>query len=105
MKEIKCCQCLENVRRKGQRYCLKCHAANMRYWRILHPMTLLQQQKSNCRSYAHVYLKRGKLQKQSCNQCGSIDSEMHHSDYQKPLFVTWLCRSCHLSLHRGTTSN
>jgi hypothetical protein len=32
---------------------------------------------------------------QSC-ACGSTDVEMHHPDYDKPLEVIWMCRSCHL---------
>jgi hypothetical protein len=24
---------------------------------------------------------------------------MHHPDYDKPLFVEWYCRRCHLNLH------
>lgn len=23
----------------------------------------------------------------------------HHSDYDRPLFITWLCRSCHAKIH------
>lgn len=53
----------------------------------------------NCRSYAHVYLKRGKLTKKPCEKCGDRHSEMHHEDYNKPLKVTWLCRACHMAKH------
>jgi hypothetical protein len=24
---------------------------------------------------------------------------MHHPDYDKPLEVVWVCRSCHLDIH------
>ena len=32
--------------------------------------------------------------------CGNPNPDGHHSDYSKPLMVTWLCRSCHMKLHR-----
>lgn len=50
-----------------------------------------------------MYLRRGKLKKAPCQTCGDEDSEMHHADYGKPLDVKWLCRSCHLDVHRGTS--
>ena len=53
----------------------------------------------NCRSYASVYLKRGKLTRQPCAECGSEKSQMHHPDYSKPLDVVWLCRRHHSALH------
>ena len=52
-----------------------------------------------CRNYARVYLRRGKIQRQPCRDCGDKKSEMHHADYSKPLDVTWLCRTCHLKWH------
>jgi hypothetical protein len=37
-----------------------------------------------------------------CSKCrGTIDLERHHEDYSKPLEVVTLCRSCHISEHRG----
>jgi ribosomal protein S27AE len=56
--------------------------------------------KANCRAYANVYLRRGKLKKLPCQRCGSTKSEMHHPDYSLPLEVLWMCRRCHLLEHR-----
>lgn len=95
-----CCSCKRSPAREGQRNCLSCHAAFMRTWRKSHPMNDIQKMKDSCRSYARSYLVRGKLQKEPCVKCGDQDSEMHHSDYSKPLLVSWMCRQCHLDHHR-----
>src|SRR3990172_2633127 len=95
------CAC-GNPSRQGGGYCLKCHREYVRIWRKSHPLTQVQRFRMNCRSYSSVYLKRGKLIKENCESCGSIQSQMHHEDYSKPLFVTWLCRICHLEKHRLT---
>lgn len=52
----------------------------------------------NARSYAKVYLRRGKLKQEPCKVCGQ-KAEKHHPDYSKPLEVEWLCRRHHLALH------
>ena len=64
-------------------------------------MSLEHRRRANARSYAHVYLKRGKLVRQPCQVCGSQDSVMHHEDYDKPLEVTWLCLKHHLERHEA----
>lgn len=51
----------------------------------------------------HRALKEGRLVKPSaCSACGAeakyIDG--HHHDYDKPLEVIWLCRSCHSAADR-----
>lgn len=89
-------------RRSGQFTCLGCHAAYMRRWRAEHAPTDEQRRRGIARSYAHVYVKRGVLKRQPCERCGAEPAQMHHADYSKPLEVTWVCRPCHLSLHRGT---
>ena len=94
-----CPRCGEPSRRGG-RYCLSCHAAYQRVWRMGHPSTDEQRQRDNARSYAGVYKRRGKLTPQPC-ACGSEAVEMHHPDYSRPLDVRWLCRPCHLKLHQG----
>ncbi len=72
----------------------------MREWRKSHPLTEEQRVRDRARSYANVYLRRGKLSRQPCEVCGSGDSQMHHPDYSKPLEVVWLCREHHLDEHR-----
>ena len=88
------CPCGEQAR-PNQRNCLDCHSASMRKHRKLHPLTPEQRQKDNCRSYALVYLKRGKIQREPCKVCGE-KAEMHHEDYSQPLLIDWLCRKHHL---------
>jgi hypothetical protein len=37
-----------------------------------------------------------------CESCGAAgQTSGHHSDYSRPLFVTWLCLSCHAGLEGG----
>ena len=50
----------------------------------------------SARSYVHVYLKRGKLERKPCEVCGALEVEGHHPDYTKPLDVVWLCHRHHL---------
>lgn len=45
-------------------------------------------------------LKTGRLKKEPCEQCGKEKADAHHDDYNKPLQVRWLCRSCHISWHK-----
>lgn len=83
-----------------QRYCKACHASYMRATRPKHSQLKDEaRKKANARAYANVYLRRGKIEKMHCINCGSNDSQMHHSDYRFPLLITWYCRECHLKLH------
>lgn len=72
----------------------------MREWRKTHRLTAEQRLKDNARSYAGVAKRRGLLVPQNCAHCGNADTEMHHPDYALPLKVEWLCRECHLALHK-----
>ena len=90
--------------RLPQRYCHWCHAANMRATRPLHSeLPTPARLRANARSYASVYLKRGKLKKKPCERCGEEKVQMHHEDYSQPLQVRWLCRECHLALHASAS--
>lgn len=96
----KCGKPIELSRLGKQSYCKSCHAAYMRDNRPKHcELPEEARMRANARSYLHVYVKRGKVQKLSCSICGSERSEAHHPDHSKPLDVIWLCRDHHLELH------
>lgn len=58
-----------------------------------------QKIKSLVRSTTKVLIVRGKIKKQPCELCGSKKSEAHHTDYDNPRQVRWLCRKHHLAEH------
>jgi hypothetical protein len=53
--------------------------------------------------WAHVAfasaLKRGLVQREPCEVCGAEPADAHHSDYSRPLAVTYLCRRHHKAVH------
>jgi hypothetical protein len=101
----KMCSKCGNPPRPRQRYCKGCHAAHMRANRPRHcELSTEQRRKANARSYANVYQRRGYLQPQPCELCGSAKAEKHHENYAAPLAIRWLCRECHLSEHRREKS-
>src|SRR3990172_3681845 len=99
----KYCKC-GNYCREGQRTCLRCHAAYLRKWRRTHSLNQEQRMKSNCRCYARIYQKRGKIISKPCEKCGSLNPQRHHEDYNKPLDIVFLCRECHLEYHKKLKS-
>lgn len=91
------------VRAPDQGYCLKCACKYQRENRKRHSeLPELERKKANARSYANVYLRRGKLDRKPCEVCGDTKVQMHHEDYDKPLQVRWLCKNCHLTEHATT---
>jgi ribosomal protein S27AE len=45
-------------------------------------------------------VRSGRLQKQPCEKCGTVDRvNAHHDDYSKPLEVRWLCPKHHSEVH------
>lgn len=86
-----CCKCRKRPRREGQRYCAECHAEKMREWRKTHPISDEARQRMNARTYLQVYIRRGKIQRQPCEICGSKEAYAHHNDFTKPLDVQWRC--------------
>lgn len=97
------CLCGQPLAKSNHSYCYDCKNRIAREWRKAHggskALTAEQRRRSNCRSYAHVYIKRGKLKREPCRVCGE-KAEMHHSDYNKPLVVEWLCQFHHRELHK-----
>lgn len=55
----------------------------------------------DARAKVFYAIKTGKLSKKPCRDCGRTDDiEAHHSDYDKPLEVIWLCPLHHRLEHR-----
>lgn len=103
-----CSVCQESERRNTKSsYCTKCHAEYMapfmRVWRKTHKLSGESKIKALARQKSRNYFKRGKILKTPCNFCGDKKTEMHHEDYSKPLDVMWLCKSCHLKIHKKGT--
>lgn len=103
-KTFRCSQCGRKRKWRGQRTCRECHATYMREWRKSHTLSVEQEIKDRSRSYANSYKRRGLLTPKPCQKCGRGRAEMHHPNYAKPLHVRWLCRKCHLKLHRRVLS-
>jgi len=51
-------------------------------------------------------LKSGDIIKpEKCESCNNADQlEAHHSNYNYPLSVKWLCVSCHVDWHKNNTA-
>lgn len=67
-------------------------------WRSAHP------NRNRAHKIVASALERGELKKPAaCCRCGSSKAkriDAHHDDYDKPLDVMWLCRSCHIARHK-----
>lgn len=50
-------------------------------------------------------IRRGELQRGCCNICSQPNAEGHHSDYNKPDEVVWLCKLHHMRLHHEAITN
>ena len=68
------------------------------YWRTAaRNRTDLKEAKA--RAAARNAVKTGKIVKQPCEKCGEPKTQAHHTDYDKPLDVTWLCHKHHRAVH------
>ena len=46
-----------------------------------------------------IRLRRGTMERGSCEICHEPNAQAHHHDYDRPLDVTWLCEKHHRQLH------
>ena len=52
-------------------------------------------EKVRARKIVFSNLRGGHVKRLPCKECGNEKSEAAHSDYSKPLKVTWLCKEHH----------
>jgi hypothetical protein len=57
-------------------------------------------QKAKARMLLNSAVKSGKILKMNCQICNLPYSEAHHTNYEKPLEVIWLCRKHHIEQHK-----
>lgn len=69
------------------------HKLNSLIYRCKYP-----EKRSATHKARHAFLS-GKIVKKNCENCGNSDTQMHHSDYSKPLDVIWFCKICHEEWH------
>ncbi|MER8388269.1 hypothetical protein NKH14_22610 [Mesorhizobium sp. M1380] len=63
-------------------------------WKLANPQAVWAQQA------LRSALKRGLIIQEPCRECGALDAEAHHPDYDKPMCVDWLCRRHHKAVHK-----
>jgi hypothetical protein len=63
-------------------------------------MRIKYPEKCKARDALNGAIRWGKIVKQPCEVCGSIEVHAHHEDYSKPLEVKWLCQQHHIEIHR-----
>lgn len=71
------------------------HNKRVKRWAELNP------EKKKAHSALRLAIVNGDVIRESCSKCGNWKACGHHVDYSKPLEVTWLCRRCHVRLHKG----
>ena len=92
-------------------YCRKCnrerfkkyyHAHKEKVRAIIYKSVKKHWEKQQARVLLNRQVVSGKLKKpkncSTCNKRGRI--EAHHTDYEKPLEVVWLCSGCHADADR-----
>lgn len=54
-----------------------------------------------CRQIFQAALLRGEVERRPCERCGAEPAQAHHTNYDEPLMVTWLCDAHHGAEHVG----
>lgn len=84
-------------RKEAMRRWRKNNPARQREKDILYRQTFRKRLRANNKVYYAI--KKGKLIKEDCEKCGRKDAKAHHSDYNKPLDINWLCPVHHKEWH------
>lgn len=64
-----------------------------------------REKRKKARSILNHYLRDKKIKRPSCEVCGSLNTEAHHDDYDRPLDVKWLCFIHHRERHKQLNEN
>lgn len=58
-----------------------------------------QKRKVTCRAYTNELVRRGKLKRTPCEECGDKRVHAYHQDFNDPKRVKWLCWPCRRRLY------
>ena len=107
-----CKQCRKECEREYTRSHKEAISLKGKKYRQQHPERTRRQQRlyhqsyperQRCKDAVQRAKKAGILTVGSCADCGvspkDIAIQAHHTDYEKPLDVVWLCASCHQGRH------
>ena len=62
-------------------------------------------EKRDARNAINYHVKKNNIKQKDCSLCSSNEHmQKHHPDYKKPLKFVWLCKVCHIKLHRVHSS-
>ena len=92
--------------------CRDCNSTRARQWRstvkgqersrFLKKRTVQREPaNSKARRLVRDAIKNGKLKRLPCETCGAINTHAHHSDYNHPLQVIFLCAIHHREWHKN----
>lgn len=115
-KESKPLECFANFKETKdgkQSWCKDCFRVYLRHRHRARPLSpqpkrkrtynrRYEPKKQKARWLVHQAVNKGELVRPAeCDQCGrgKCRIEGHHEDYDKPLDVEWLCKSCHSYRH------
>src|SRR3990167_9749583 len=85
-------------RAKNKERLLLYHREYRRAYRLANRNNVIT--KDKCRSKLKRAVQLGTVKRLPCTYCGARKVQAHHSDYQKPLQVIWMCHLCHKKAHR-----
>lgn len=71
------------------------HRIHLRGWRKKYGT-----HRDKARGIVFRALRSGKIEKKPCRRCGSLQVQAHHTDYDKPLKIIWLCVPHHKEADR-----
>lgn len=75
-------------------------------WQPAQPRTITKEERTirqKARELFKTAVRYGRITRQPCEVCGEPKTDGHHTDYDKPLEVVWLCRKHHAEVHHSKT--
>lgn len=101
-----CSHCKSQPKAKGHNYCRSCRNSAWRIWLSKnggswrYGLKRGKQQHMVARAYVNHLIRYGVISPSPCEICGRLEVQAHHSDYNQPLNIRWLCCEHHRALHR-----